>query len=163
MECSMDVVKDSPADYQALWGGTREYIDYKCVFPHEFEDEPPRGAAEIRAVREWEVTPPEERENWPDIVRERWEQWHLKKAEALGFKITIEELYWETGSLLRERRMERWLDMMDRDPELSIEEVTRRLLLEHLKELAQQPGYFADCGEEKYVRILGEMGITKTE
>ena len=157
----MGVTNDSLANYHTLWGGTREYIDYKQAFPHEFEDEPPRGADDIRAVEEWEVTPLEERENWPDKVRRRWERYHLEKTESLGFKITIEELIWETSWLFTEGRIERLREEAERYPELSMRKIARRLLLEHLKEVTQQPDYFYNCGEEKYERMLGGMGITK--
>ena len=159
----MDAVKDSLADYWELWGGTREYIDYKWAFLQEFDDEPPAGADDPKAGDEWLVATPEEREGWPDKVRRRWEQYHLGKAESLGFKITIEELDWETSWLFTKRRIERCREKMERDPELSAKEAMRHLLLEHLKEVAQRPDYFADCGEEKYMRILGEMGINKIE
>ena len=159
----MGAANDSLADYQTLWGGTREYIDYKWAFRQEFEDEPPRGADEWRAVEEWSANPSLQTKDWPDFVRERWEQWHLEKSAALGFKITIGELIWETSWLFTERRIN-WLnEEAERYPELSMLEIARRLLLMHLKEVAQQPDYFDDCGEEKYERIFGEMGITKIE
>ncbi|MGI9569435.1 MAG: hypothetical protein ACR2PH_06795 [Desulfobulbia bacterium] len=102
----MDAVNDSLADYQTLWGGAREYIDYKWAFRHEFEDEPPRGADDIQAVREWSANPSLQTNDWPDFVRERWEQYHLEKSESLGFKITIRELIWETSWLFTEGRIE---------------------------------------------------------
>jgi hypothetical protein len=144
-------------------GGTRENIGYKCAFRHKFEDEPPRGADEWRAAEEWSANPSLQTKDWPDFVRERWEQYHLEKSESLGFKITIRELIWETSWLFTEKRI-KWLnEEAERYPELSMQEIARRLLLEHLKEVTQQPDYFADCGEEKYERLLGEMGIRKVE
>ena len=157
----MSVMIDSLADYHTLWGGTREYIDYKWAFMHEFKDEPPRGADDIRAVREWSADPSLQTKDWPDFVRERWEQYHLEKLESLGFKITIRELIWETSWLFTERRIN-WLnEEAERYPELSMPEIARRLLLMHLKEVAQQSDYFDDYGEEKYERILGKMGVRK--
>jgi hypothetical protein len=50
--------------------------------------------------------PKEEKENWPEKVRGGWGRWHLEKAAALGFKITIEELIWETSWLFTEGRIE---------------------------------------------------------
>ena len=134
----MGVANHSLADYQTLWGGAREYIDYKWAFRHEFEDEPYRE-------------------------QEEWAEYHLKKAKALGFKITVEELVWETSWLFTEKRLEVYKEEAERHPELSAKEILWRVLQKHLEEATQQPDRYINCGEEKYERILGDMGIRKVE
>ena len=77
------------------------YLDYYDTHREEFRDEPYRavcGTMTIRMLEEGRLTP---EDNERQIARRRksWEDFHLAKAESLGYQVDLNRLDWDLGGL----------------------------------------------------------------
>lgn len=82
----------------------KTYIDYYFDHREEFKDEPCRttcGTMQLRMIQEGRITR-QETERRAEKRRKRWVAYHKAKADALGYKIKLDQLDWDMSRIVRE-------------------------------------------------------------
>lgn len=82
----------------------KAYIDYYFDHLEEFKDAPCRttcGTMQLRMIQEGRISR-QEAERRTEKRRKRWVDYHQAKADALGYKIKLDQLDWDMSGIVRE-------------------------------------------------------------